>query len=167
MKPSVLLELAHPDMRGFGGALADAFVQALKNRNCEGEQLHLQSMPFNATPVGRQPELEADLVRARKSIRQAKHILLIYSTWFGGILARMKGFFELVFGSDFAFKYKQDPLFPGSMLRGRSADVLLGVDTPPWLYGWVMGQPAIGWCAMRSRAHRAQADQNHYLRSST
>ncbi|AAP85956.1 hypothetical protein PHG204 (plasmid) [Cupriavidus necator H16] len=71
MKPTVLLILAHPDKRGFGGALAEAYVKPLQAQGCDVEVLHLPAMEFDATPAGRPPELEADLVRARAAIQRA------------------------------------------------------------------------------------------------
>ncbi|AAP85957.1 Flavodoxin-like fold domain-containing protein (plasmid) [Cupriavidus necator H16] len=55
--------------------------------------------------------------------------------------ARLKGFFERVFGNDFAFKFKPKSLFPESFLTGRSADILVTMDTPPWIYRFLLGAP--------------------------
>jgi NAD(P)H dehydrogenase (quinone) len=140
-KPSVLLILAHPDKRGFGGALADAYVESLGTHGCEVTALHLPALAFEATPPGRPPELEDDIVRAREAILRARHIVLVYPTWFGGMPARLKGFFERAFGNDFAFKFKPESMFPESYLCGRSADVLVTMDTPPWAYRWLLGAP--------------------------
>lgn len=141
MKRNALLILAHPDKRGFGGALADAYAQGLKAHGWEVEALHLPALDFEATPTGRPPELEQDLVQAREAILRARHIVLVYPTWFGGMPARLKGFFERAFGNDFAFKFKPESMFPESYLRGRSADVLVTMDTPPWAYRWLLGAP--------------------------
>lgn len=141
LKPSVLLILAHPEKRGFGGALADAYVDSLQVHGCEVNALHLPALVFDATPAGRTPELEEDIVRAREAILRARHIVLVYPTWFGGMPARLKGFFERAFGNDFAFKFKRESMFPESYLSGRSADVLVTMDTPPWAYRWLLGAP--------------------------
>lgn len=141
MKSNALLILAHPDKRGFGGALADAYVAGLQAQGCEVEVLHLPALAFEATPAGRPPELEPDLAQARDAILRAQHLVLVYPTWFGGMPARLKGFFERAFGNDFAFKFKPGSLLPESYLGGRSADVLVTMDTPPWAYRWLLGAP--------------------------
>ncbi|NMM81367.1 hypothetical protein B2J86_10615 [Acidovorax sp. SRB_14] len=141
MKPMVLLILAHPDNRGFGGALADAYTAGLQAQGFEVQMLHLPALEFEATPAGRPPELEHDLVQARDAILRARHLVLVYPTWFGGMPARLKGFFERAFGNDFAFKFKPGSLLPESYLGGRSADVLVTMDTPPWAYRWLLGAP--------------------------
>lgn len=43
---------------------------------------------------------------ARERILKARHLVLVYPTWMGAMPARMKGFFERVFGGDFAFSFK-------------------------------------------------------------
>ena len=141
MRPTALLILAHPDKRGFGGALAESYARGLQEQGCVVEVLHLPALAFEATPAGRPPELEHDLTQAREAILRARHLVLVYPTWFGGMPARLKGFFERAFGNDFAFKFKPGSLLPESYLSGRSADVLVTMDTPPWAYRWLLGAP--------------------------
>lgn len=141
MKPTVLLMLAHPDKRSFGGALAEAYLTGLQAQGCNVEVLHLPAMDFDATPAGRPPELEPHLVMAREAIVRAKHIVLVYPTWLGAMPARLKGFFERTFTPDFAFRFKPGKLVPEALLSGRSADILVTMDTPPWIYRWVLGAP--------------------------
>ena len=78
---------------------------------------------------------------ARERIKDARHIVLIYPTWLGAMPARMKGFFERVFGDNFAFRFKPESLMPERLLQGRSADVLVTMDTPPLLYRFLLGAP--------------------------
>lgn len=141
MNPTVLLVLAHPDRRSFGAALADAYAAGVRESGCNVELLHLPAMVFDATPAGRPSELESDLVKARQSIQNAQHIVLVYPTWLGAMPARLKGFFERAFGNGFAFNVKPDTLVPEALLGGRSADILVTMDTPPWIYRWVLGAP--------------------------
>lgn len=141
MKPTALLILAHPDRRSFGGALADAYVAALHDQGCDVEVLHLPALNFDATPAGRPPEPEPDLVMAREAIVRARHIVLVYPTWLGAMPARLKGFFERTFTGDFAFRFKPGTLVPEALLAGRSADILVTMDTPPWIYRWLLRAP--------------------------
>jgi NAD(P)H dehydrogenase (quinone) len=141
MSAEVLVILGHPEQRGFGGALAQAYIDGLRSSGCDAQLLHLPAMAFDATPAGRPPALEDDLLQAQEAIKRAKHLVLVYPTWFGGMPARLKGFFERAFGNDFAFKFKPNSLMPESFLGGRSADVLVTMDTPPWAYRWLLGAP--------------------------
>lgn len=139
--PRVLILLGHPDTRSFGGAIAQAYQAAATQAGCEVELLHVAALEFDATPRGRPPELEPSLEDARRKIREASHLVLVYPTWLGAMPARMKGFFERVFSDNFAFRFKEGSNLPERLLKGRSADVLVTMDTPPWAYRWLIGAP--------------------------
>jgi len=55
----------------------------------------------------------------------------------------LKGFFDRVFLPGFAFKYHEGKAFPDKLLRGRSAHLLVTMDTPPWYYRWVFRMPGL------------------------
>ncbi len=136
-----LLIVAHPDPKSFGGALAQAYVDGAIESGAQVEVMHLGSMDFDATPMGRPGPLEPDLLKAREQILRAQHLVLVYPTWMGAMPARMKGFFERVFGDNFAFRFKEGSRLPERLLKGRTADVLVTMDTPPLLYRWLLGAP--------------------------
>lgn len=136
-----LLIVGHPDLKSFGGALAQAYADGALKSGADIEMMHLGSMDFNATPTGRPGPLEPDLLRAREQILRAHHLVLVYPTWMGAMPARMKGFFERVFGDNFAFRFKEGSALPERLLKGRTADVLVTMDTPPFLYRWLLGAP--------------------------
>jgi len=142
MAPKIVIILGHPNKKSFGGALANAYAESARKCGCAVSELHIASMQFDATPASMPPaELEADLVASRAAIAEAQHIVLVYPTWMGTMPARMKGFFERVFTDNFAFRVRPDSLMPEQLLKGRSADVLATMDTPPLLYRFVMGAP--------------------------
>ena len=43
----------------------------------------------------------------------------------------------------FAFRYHKGKAFPEGLLKGRSADLLVSMDTPPWYFRWFYRQPGI------------------------
>ena len=43
----------------------------------------------------------------------------------------------------FAFSYRKGKAFPEKLLLGRSAYLLVTMDTPPWYYKWVYRMPAL------------------------
>jgi putative NADPH-quinone reductase len=55
--------------------------------------------------------------------------------------ALLKGFIDRTFLPGFAFKYRSDSPFPEQLLKGRTADMLVTMDTPPWYFRWVYGNP--------------------------
>lgn len=89
---------------------------------------------------GIQP-LEPDLLEAQESIRWADVLVFAYPTWWGSPPALLKGFFDRVFLPGFAFKYRENSRLWDRLLSGRSARLLVTMDTPHWYYRWVVHQP--------------------------
>jgi len=85
--------------------------------------------------------LEPELIHAQELIRKATHLVWVYPTWWATFPAIMKGFIDRVFLPGFAFKYWKDSLFWDKLLTGKSARLLVTMDTPPWYYRWVYGAP--------------------------
>ena len=128
MKQKILLLLGHPQSDSFCAALATAYAQAARDRGAEVRELRLAALQFNPVLLvgfrGEQP-LEPDLVAAQASIQWAEHLVFVYPTWWGSMPALLKGFIDRVF------------------LQGRSADVIITLDTPPFIYRWLMGAPGV------------------------
>ena len=79
----------------------------------------------------------------QQAITWAEHLVFVFPMWWGGLPALLKGFFDRVFLPGFAFKYRPGKAFPEQLLRGRSADLLVTMDTPPWYYRWVYAMPGL------------------------
>ena len=56
--------------------------------------------------------------------------------------ALLKGFFDRTFLPGFAFKYRNRSQLWDKLLSGRTADLLVTLDTPPWYFRWIYGAPA-------------------------
>ncbi len=146
MKQKILLLLGHPQSDSFCAALATAYAQAARDRGAEVRELRLAALQFNPVLLvgfrGEQP-LEPDLVAAQASIQWAEHLVFVYPTWWGSMPALLKGFIDRVFLPGFAFRYRKDSSFWDKLLQGRSADVIITLDTPPFIYRWLMGAPGV------------------------
>lgn len=146
MGKRILVILGHPASNSFCGALAERYAQSAARAGHEVRQLFLGAMDFD--PVLREgyqqvQPLEADLRRAQADIVWAEHLTLVYPIWWGGIPALLKGFFDRVFLPGFAFKYREGKAFPEKLLHGRSAHLLVTMDTPPWYYRWIYRMPGL------------------------
>jgi NAD(P)H dehydrogenase (quinone) len=146
MGKRILVILGHPASNSFCGALAERYVQSAVRAGHEVRQLFLGAMDFD--PVLREgyqqaQPLEVDLRRAQADIMWAEHLTLVYPIWWGGIPALLKGFIDRVFLPGFAFKYREGKAFPDKLLQGRSAHLLVTMDTPPWYYRWVYRMPGL------------------------
>ncbi|BBU44737.1 NAD(P)H-dependent oxidoreductase [Pseudomonas monteilii] len=146
MSKRVLVVLGHPSGESFCAALTESYVEAARTAGHDVRVLRLDTLSFD--PVLRsgyrqaQP-LEPDLLRAQADITWAEHLAFIYPIWWGGIPALMKGFFDRVFLPGFAFRYRAGKAFPEQLLKGRTAHLLVTMDTPPWYYRWVYRMPGL------------------------
>jgi putative NADPH-quinone reductase len=86
-------------------------------------------------------ELEPDLQAAQADITWAQHLVFVYPIWWGGMPAVLKGFIDRVFLPGFAFKYREGSRFWDRLLSGRSAHLLVTMDTPPWYFRWIYRMP--------------------------
>ncbi|WP_277760498.1 NAD(P)H-dependent oxidoreductase [Pseudomonas sp. A34-9] len=146
MGKRILLILGHPSPTSLCAALADRYAQSALEAGHEVRQLRLGEMDFD--PVLREgyqqlQALESDLSAAQSDILWAEHLTLVYPIWWGGIPALLKGFFDRVLLPGFAFKYRKGKAFPDKLLKGRTADLLVTMDTPPWYYRWVYRMPGL------------------------
>jgi putative NADPH-quinone reductase len=146
MGKRILLILGHPSGASFCAALAERYVQSAIDAGHEVRQLRLGELDFD--PVLREgyrqiQALEEALSVAQSDILWAEHLTLVYPIWWGGIPALLKGFFDRVFLPGFAFKYRKGKAFPDKLLTGRTAHLLVTMDTPPWYYRWFYRMPGL------------------------
>jgi len=138
--------LGHPDAASYCGALADAYAQAAGAAGHEVRLFRLGDLRFD--PIlhhgyHQRQELEPDLLRVQEAVTWAQHLVFVFPIWWGVMPAVLKGFFDRVFLPGFAFKYRPGSQFWDRLLSGRSAQVFITLDTPPWYYRWVYGQPGV------------------------
>ncbi|VVP00428.1 NAD(P)H-dependent oxidoreductase [Pseudomonas fluorescens] len=146
MGKRILLILGHPSTTSFCAALAERYAKSALDAGHEVRQLRLGEMVFD--PVLRDgyqqtQTLEDDLNAAQSDILWAEHLTLVYPIWWGGIPALLKGFFDRVLLPGFAFKYREGKAFPDKLLNGRTAHLLVTMDTPPWYYRLIYRMPGL------------------------
>ncbi|WP_243322038.1 NAD(P)H-dependent oxidoreductase [Geothrix sp. SG200] len=147
----ILVILGHPRVESFCGALASAYAAGARAAGFEVLRLDLASLAFEPnvrTPSPRDQALEPDLARAQALIRWADHLVFVYPAWWGTVPALLKGFLDRVLTPGFAFAADEDdPATWAKLLKGRSAHLLVTLDTPTWAYRLIYRQP--GHQAMR------------------
>jgi len=156
----ILVILGHPDTESFCGALCTAYIEGANAVGAEIRELRLGELNFD--PVlwkgyKEIQELEPDLVRAQELIQWSDHMVFVYPNWWGAMPALMKGFFDRVFLPGYAFKYRDNSAFWDKLLSGRTAHLIVTLDTPPWYYRWIYRQPGhnqmkrtiLGFCGIK------------------
>ena len=144
MRENILVILCHPDSNSFCGSLTHAYVEGATKTGAEIREIKLGELTFD--PVlwngyNKIQALEPDLVKAQESILWSDHIVFVYPNWWGSMPALMKGFFDRVFLPGFAFKYGKGTSLPEKLLSGRTAHLMVTMDTPAWYYRWVFRRP--------------------------
>ena len=157
---NVLIILGHPQTDSFCAALAEAYAAGARDAGCEVRTLALGDLDFDPvrrTGYGEAPPLEPDLLRAQNDIAWADHLVFAYPNWWGTMPALLKGFIDRVILPGFAFRYRPDSRWWDRLLKGKSAQLLVTMDTPPLWYRWVIGRPGhnqmrrsvLGFCGVK------------------
>jgi len=141
MKKRILVILGQPDRKSYGGALAAAYIEGARTHGAEVRELYLGEIRFNPAPVGKPGEFEPDLVQAQEAIKWAEHLVFVYPIWWGTIPALLKGFIERTFLPGFAVNFHDDSPLWDKLLAGRSARLIVTLNTPSLIYRWVFGRP--------------------------
>ncbi len=141
----ILMILGTPKNTSLCNALGEAYAQGARDKGHVVRQLKLGEMTFDPILRGGYEQsqvLEPDLLEAQRQIHWAEHLVFVYPVWWGGIPALLKGFFDRTFLPGFAFKYRNRSQLWDKLLSGRTADLLVTMDTPPWYFRWIYGAPA-------------------------
>ncbi len=137
----VLVILGHPSSQSFCNAVAEKYAEGAESAHAEVRFLKLGELTFNpvlnanAEVRSGQKEaqaLEPDLVKAQQDITWADHLVFVYPSWWGMMPALLKGFIDRVFLPRFAFKYQQGKSMPEQLLKGKTARLIVTMDTPSW-----------------------------------
>ena len=141
MQKKILVILGQPQRQSYGGALAQAYVDGAREAGAEVKELYLGDIKFNACAAGGPAELEPELRQAQEAIKWAEHLVFVYPIWWGTIPALLKGFIERTFIPGFAVNFRANSPLWDKLLVGRSARVIVTLNTPSWVYRWYFGRP--------------------------
>ena len=125
--------------------MADAYEAGARENGADVRRMHLRDMVFDPDleeGYHSRKELEACLVQWRENILWADHLCWAYPVWWGGLPAKAKGVIDRAFLPGFAMAYPEGKLMWDRLLTGRSADVLLTSDAPPWFDQLTNRRPA-------------------------
>lgn len=137
MTKKILIVLAHPQVKSYCGALAEAYADGAQGAGAEVRQINLAGVRFNPLGSGSHDkplELEPDLKRAQDDIRWAEHLVFVYPILWGTVPALLKGFIERVFLPGFAVNFRKGSPLWDKLLKGKSARLIVTLNTPPLLY---------------------------------
>mgnify|MGYP003396533328 FL=1 len=140
----ILIINGHPDEKSFCFALAESYKKGADTNGAECRLVHLTDLQFNPVlTYGYRvvSELEPDLQKMQQYILQADHLVFVYPTWWGTYPALLKGFIDRVFLPNFSFYFHKDSPFWDKLLKGKTARLIVTMDTPKWYYWLVYRSP--------------------------
>ncbi|KKR20829.1 MAG: NAD(P)H dehydrogenase (Quinone):NADPH-dependent FMN reductase [Parcubacteria group bacterium GW2011_GWE2_39_37] len=156
----ILIINGNPHKESFCYGLAAAYEKGAKNAGAEVKRINLADLKFD--PILHEgyhiiQPLEPDLLTAQEAIKWSDHLVFVFPVWWMAPPALMKGFFDRIFLPGFAFKYHQGYPFLEKLLKGRSARLIVTMDSHPLLNlllyrtnGYkALAKGALGFCGIR------------------
>lgn len=140
----ILIINGHPDKESFCFALAESYKKGADTNGDQCQLVHLIDLKFNPIlTYGYRlvSDLEPDLLKIQQDILQADHLVFVYPNWWATFPALLKGFIDRVLLPNFAFKYQEKGPFWDKLLKGKTARLIVTMDTPKWYY-WLINKNA-------------------------
>lgn len=144
MNRRILVILGHPNDESLCCSLAKSYIDGARASGNEIQFIALGQLAFDPVLHGgyASPQvLEPDLEAAQAAISWAQHLVFVYPIWWGAMPALLKGFIDRVFLPGFAFKYREGSHLWDRLLSGRSAQLIVTMDSPPWYFRWISRMP--------------------------
>ncbi|MGK0271506.1 MAG: NAD(P)H dehydrogenase (quinone) [Cocleimonas sp.] len=145
MSKRVLILSANPKKDSFVNSLAESYADSAE-KNHEVRLLKISDMEFNLDLSGGYTEehtFEDSLKSFQDSLEWCEHLVIVTPIWWGTLPAKLKGLIDRTFLPGFAFQYEKGKSIPKKLLKGRTARIVMTMDTPPWYYYLIQGAPAI------------------------
>ena len=145
MSKRILVLAANPKKDSFTNFLAEAYANSAKKHH-EVQWLVISDMDFNldlSNGYAQDQVLEASLKSFQASLEWCEHLVIFTPIWWGALPAKLKGLIDRTFLPGFAFQYEAGKTIPKKLLSGKTARIVMTMDTPPWYYLLIQGAPAI------------------------
>lgn len=136
----ILIINAHPLKDSFCTALAESYKKGAEQSGASCKLVNLIDLNFD--PIMRfgykkRMEMEPNLLQIQQDITDADHLVLVYPNWWATYPAQLKGLFDRAFVPGFAFKYRENSPMWDKLLTGKSARMIVTMDTPSWYYSLI------------------------------
>jgi NAD(P)H dehydrogenase (quinone) len=141
LKKNIAIIIGHPYPQSYCNALAQAYKKGAANSGADVRILDLGRISFDPNlkyGYHQRTELEPDLLAAQETLRWADHLVWVYPNWWGTMPALLKGFIDRVLLPGFAFKSEPNSFRIQKLLKGKTARLIVTMDSPPWYYRLVL-----------------------------
>lgn len=130
---NVLLIDAHPDEGRYCSHLLGVYRESLPP-TAEVTLVALRDLAFSpnlAHGYRKRTDWEPDITRLAQLLDACDHIAFAFPMWWGAEPAVLKGLLDRLFLPGFTFAYHENDTWWDRNMAGRSADVIVTMDTPP------------------------------------
>jgi putative NADPH-quinone reductase len=143
MPKTVCIVQGHPHGSGkhLCHAIADAYADGARAGRAEVRRIDLGNMiiPLLRDPAEFLSAPPDAIAAAQDTIRESRHIVVIYPLWLGTMPAVVKAFFEQLCRKGFAIDANSKGGWPKQMLKGKSARVIVTMGMPAAAYKLIFG----------------------------
>lgn len=166
MTQNILVVIGTPLPATLNHGLAHAYIDAARAAGAEVRVIDLASDPIPAHPRSRdelrvrEPDrhLDPDAERYLAELLWAEHLVFFFPQWWGTYPAALKAFIDRVFLSGAAFRYREKSSLPERLLSGRTARLVMTMDSPTWWNRFVYRNAAetslkhatLGYCGVKT-----------------
>lgn len=138
MNPRILVIIGTPIAGSLNHALANAYVEAARDGGADVRVVDLANDPIPAHPTSRDQlrvprdggALDPDVAAYVDDVRWADHLVFFHPQWWGTYPAALKAFVDRAFLSGFAFRYRERSALSERLLAGRTARIVMTMDSP-------------------------------------
>ena len=130
---NILLVDGHPDTDRYCSHLLDLYEAALP-AECTVTRIAVRDMAFTpnlAHGYRKRTEWEPDIADFAAKLDACDHVAFVFPMWWGAEPAMLKGLLDRLLLPGFTFAYHDDDTWWDRNMVGRSADVIITMDTPP------------------------------------
>lgn len=142
----ILILNGNPKQKSLCKSLTESYAQSAIDSGSDVKIVHISELDFDINlkeGLGEEQALEKDLILLQNSIKEASHIVIVSPLWWGSMPAKLKGLFDRAFLPGFACKYESGNPIPKPLLTGKTARIIVTMDTPVWYFRWILGDPII------------------------
>jgi NAD(P)H dehydrogenase (quinone) len=142
----ILMVYCHPRADSFSAALRDTALEALRARGHEVELRDLYAEGFNPVLTAEERSVyndeaanQAGIEHEIAQLQRADALLLVYPTWWYGMPAMLKGWFDRVWVPGVTFTFSNGAIQP-ALTNIKRMGVVTTYGSPLWLL-WFLGWP--------------------------
>ncbi len=188
--PRILVVIGTPLAGSLNHALAQSYVDAARTAGADVRVVDLARDAVPGHPSLRDevrlPRTDADVPLSPDvagyiaDVDWADHLVFFFPQWWGSVPAALKSWIDRVFVRGFAYRYRPTGRLWDKLLTGRTARIVMTMDSPSAWNAWVyrdapirtVRNATLEYCGIKVRGvtrlsevrHRADADRERWVR---